>query len=111
MEFARDTLGPERTTGLQLEEIESANVDDTEIWLITLSTLIPEQELSGIGALQSMLYQSKRTFKTFTVRKDTGVVVSIKFVYLRTRKCSMMTLIAKHRRRAFSSMQTCSCSW
>ncbi len=78
MDYARDALGQERTAGLQLEEIETANANGADVWLITLSMLIPEEELSGVGALQSMLYQAKRVFKTFTVRKDTGEVLSMK---------------------------------
>ena len=43
--FARETLGPGRTEGLQLEEVESASVGGEDAWLITLS-----MPASGPGA-------------------------------------------------------------
>ncbi len=33
--FARESLGPERTEALQLEEIESGKVDSVDVWQIT----------------------------------------------------------------------------
>lgn len=37
--FARETLGAERTGDIRLEEMESANVNGADAWLITLSRL------------------------------------------------------------------------
>lgn len=83
MDFARDALGVERTAGLQLEEVESANVGDADVWLITLSMFVAplpgEPPVPPGGSLAAMFGPPRpRTYKTFTVRKDTGEVVSMK---------------------------------
>ena len=70
--FARESLGEERTRGLQLEELESAMEDGVDVWRITLSmadhdALNPWVEVSG-----------RREYKTFTVVKATGEVTSMK---------------------------------
>jgi hypothetical protein len=39
--FAEETLGPGRTEGLQLEEVESTTVGGHDAWLITLSMVNP----------------------------------------------------------------------
>ena len=39
IDFAKASLGPERTAGIRLEEIESSKVDEEQVWLITLSNL------------------------------------------------------------------------
>ena len=68
--FAVETLGPMRTVGLQLEEVESGNVGDEEAWLVTLSTLRPQESFS--------LVDPKRDYKVFTVLKKSGEVTSMK---------------------------------
>lgn len=75
IDFARDTLGEERTRSLQLEEIESGSDDGSEVWRITLST-VSTDAAKGFAALQST--HPKREYKTFVVRKDTGEVVAMK---------------------------------
>lgn len=72
--FAREALGPERTTGVRLEEVESTKVHGQDAWLITLSMIIPSSgsivaALSGTG---------KREYKSFTVLKSNGEVKSMK---------------------------------
>jgi hypothetical protein len=71
--FAVETLGPERAGGLQLEEVESANVNGDEVWQITLSMLGPLSVLD-----LSPLLERKREYKIFTVSKKTGEVTSMK---------------------------------
>lgn len=73
--FAQGMLGPERTAGLQLEEIESANVGGEEAWLITLSMISP---------LASVFGGPKRDLKTFTVLKKSGEVTSMRIRELAT---------------------------
>jgi CRISPR/Cas system CSM-associated protein Csm4 (group 5 of RAMP superfamily) len=72
--FAREALGPERTTGVRLEEVESTKVRGQDAWLITLSMIIPSAgsivaALSGTG---------RREYKSFTVLKSNGEVKSMK---------------------------------
>ncbi len=77
--FAREALGPERTDGVRLEEVESATVDGSEAWLITLSMLIPSSNLEKItDSVADLLGTRKREYKTFTVLKDSGEVKSMK---------------------------------
>ncbi len=81
--FAKETLGPERTGGLQLEEVDSANVGGDDVWLITLSMIAPSQgpfgssHASAIAAI-SALADPKRDYKIFTVLKKNGEVTSMK---------------------------------
>jgi hypothetical protein len=81
--FAMETLGPERTEGLQLEEVGSANVSGQDAWLITLSRIAPPQglfdarPLSAIAAI-SALAEPKRDYKIFTVLKNSGEVTSMR---------------------------------
>jgi hypothetical protein len=70
--FARASLGPERTQGLQLEEIESATEGGTEVWRITLS--MPD----GDPANALTMFSTRREYKTFSVVKSTGEVTSMK---------------------------------
>ena len=69
MSFARETLGPRRTEGLQLEEVESGHANGTDAWLITLS-----MSSSGLAAFGLV----KRDYKTFSVLKSSGEVTSMK---------------------------------
>ena len=71
MAFAVETLGPDRTRGLQLEEIEPAN--DTE-WRITLSMISADP----LSAVLSAVTHARRDYKAFTVAKQTGEVTSMK---------------------------------
>jgi len=75
MAFAREALGPERTAGMRLEEIESATVDGEDFWLITLSIALQDDSAGGIA---SALGGVKREYKRFTVRKSDGEVTSMK---------------------------------
>ncbi len=76
MEFAKASLGTERTKGLRLEEIESSSLDGNPVWLVTLSAA----DSSPLTVLKSPLYgaDTDRGYKTFTVAKDTGEVLSMK---------------------------------
>lgn len=73
--FARATLGPERTTGIRLEEVESTIVTGKSVWLITLSMINPDESLGGIAAA---LGKGRREYKTFNVLKSDGQVTSMK---------------------------------
>jgi hypothetical protein len=75
--FARSALGPERTKGIRLEEVESTAVAGEDAWLITLSMLVPEVEdiFTGVG---NMFGKHKREYKIFTVLKRNGEVASMK---------------------------------
>jgi hypothetical protein len=65
--FAQGVLGPERTAGLQLEEVESTNVGGEDAWLITLSMIGPQN--SSLSAVIDTLAEPKREYKIFTVLK------------------------------------------
>jgi hypothetical protein len=76
MAFARATLGPERTAGARLEEVESTILGGKNFWLITLSMLSPDDVPSPIAAAIGV--KGKREYKSFTVRKSDGEVMSMK---------------------------------
>jgi len=67
VEFARNMLDPP-PQDRRLEEIEAGKTDRTDAWRITLSM----QDRTGLGSL------GRREYKVFTVRRDTGEVVSMK---------------------------------
>ena len=75
IEFARAALGPERTTGVRLEEVESTKVGGEDAWLITLSMVSPDEPINSLAAA---LGNGKREYKVFTVLKDNGEVMSMK---------------------------------
>jgi hypothetical protein len=75
VEFAENTLRPPSlgltnpwTTGIRLEEVELGKIGPNDVWLITLS--LPDR--TGLGSL------GRREYKVFTVRGDSGEVVSMK---------------------------------
>ena len=71
--LARDSLGPERTADIRLEEIYSSTVDGRPVWLITLSSAsIPPVLARAVGV------DFEREYKVFTVAKDNGEVLSMK---------------------------------
>jgi hypothetical protein len=77
--FARATLGPERTDGVRLEEVESTVVDGEDVWLITLSMIVPKPSSEFAGAtMASLLGTGKREYKSFTVIKRDGEVTAMK---------------------------------
>jgi hypothetical protein len=79
--FAREALGPERTKGIRLEEIESTTLDGQAAWRITLSMIPPPQvegQLTSLGDLAAAFSQTRREYKTFTVLKGNGEVESMK---------------------------------
>jgi len=80
MEFAKNSLGSERTSKIRLEEIESSNVDGNDVWLITLSAeLIDASSFASMRSLASALgADTSREYKVFTVAKSTGEVLSMK---------------------------------
>ena len=74
--FAREALGPERTEDIRLEEVESTTVnDDNDTWLITLSMIIPG---GPAGSFSAVLASGRREYKSFTVSKSDGEVMSMK---------------------------------
>jgi hypothetical protein len=70
MAFARESLGPERTKAMQLEEIESATEGGLDVWRITLSMPDSLNPLAAFGG--------RRDYKTFAVVKGNGEVLSMK---------------------------------
>jgi hypothetical protein len=85
--FASESLGPERTADIRLEEIESSTADDRPVWLITLSgALVPKGPLAP-GAIRNPFAlgaDAEREYKVFTVTKDTGEILSMKIRLLAT---------------------------
>ena len=77
MAFARDALGPERTIGARLEEVESTTLDGEDFWLITLSMIKPDTP-AGLSEIGHVFGKGKREYKSFTVRKSDGQVMSMK---------------------------------
>jgi hypothetical protein len=75
MAFASATLGPERTNGIRLEEVESTRVANEDAWVITLSMINSDERLNRIAAFTG---KDNREYKTFTVRKSDGEVTSMK---------------------------------
>ena len=73
--FAQGTLGPERTAGLQLEEVESTNFGGEDAWLITLSMIAPPQ---GPFPALNAFAEPKRDYKVFRVVKKNGEVTAMK---------------------------------
>ena len=69
MAFAVEHLGPERTQGMRLEEIES----DPAVWYITLS-MLSQDEPNPLAVLAGQ----RRDYKKFAVSKDTGEVTAMK---------------------------------
>jgi hypothetical protein len=80
--FARDSLGPERTANIRLEEVESSIVDGRPVWLITLSSGSMPGPLSVL--VGSIGADTDREYKVFTVTKDSGEVLSMKIRLLAT---------------------------
>jgi hypothetical protein len=74
-EFAASALEPERLTDLRLEEVETAEVNGTDFWLITVSMIRPSPINNRMA---SYFGGGARDYKTLTVRKDTGEVLSMK---------------------------------
>ena len=74
--FAREALGPERTEGMRLEEVESATVDGEDAWLITLSMIIPVEPSDVL--IEALAGKNRREYKSFTVLKRDGAVRSMK---------------------------------
>ncbi len=75
--FAQAALGPERTRGIRLEEVESTTIAGEDTWLITLSMVLPPED-DPMGAAAAILGKPKRTYRTFTVIKRDGEVTSMK---------------------------------
>jgi len=73
--FAEDALGPERTVGVRLEEVESTKVRGQDAWLITLSMIVPSPSSIVAAALSGT---GKREYKSFTVLKSNGEVKAMK---------------------------------
>jgi hypothetical protein len=70
-EFAAGVL---ELTDLRLEEVETAEANGADVWLITLSMVRP----GPYNALAALSRGVPRDYKTFTIRKDTGEVLSMK---------------------------------
>lgn len=79
--FAAKSLGPERTSNIRLEEIESSMVDGKPVWLITLSGELHSNIPLAMFALGT---DSHREYIVFAVDKNTGDVLSMKIRLLAT---------------------------
>jgi hypothetical protein len=74
--FASESLGPERTADIRLEEVESSTVVGRSVWQITLSiSSIPP---GAPGFARALGADWEREYKVFTVAKDNGEVLSMK---------------------------------
>jgi hypothetical protein len=83
--FARESPGPDRTSGIRLEEVESSEFDGIRVWLITLSSLPPDRPPFPRESLFAALgADTNREYKVFMVRKDDGEVLSMKIRLLST---------------------------
>lgn len=83
MKFAADTLGPNRTVDLRLEEVESGTENGQEVWLITLSAPNlgkpgPMAALAASTLSDFLGANAQREYKIFAVSKTTGTVLSMK---------------------------------
>ena len=81
IDFAKSSLGPNRTADIRLEEVESSVVDGTPVWLITLSAAADDgPSISfALGGLATVLgADAAREYKVFTVSKNSGDVLSMK---------------------------------
>jgi hypothetical protein len=80
MTFAKAVLETPRTKDMRLEEVEWEFRTDGEVWLITLSMARPRLAIDETVNPLSMgiLSIGPRDYKTFTVRCDTGEVISMK---------------------------------
>jgi len=74
MEFAASVLDEKRRQDPRLEELDSGDVDGASVWLVTLSFEQPKRVIGGM-VLPSL---NDRDYKTFTVNKETGEVLSMK---------------------------------
>jgi hypothetical protein len=72
--LAANVLGPERLADLRLEEVESAEVNGADVWLITVSMVRPSPAGNALG----LNFTGVRDYKSFAIRKDTGDVLSMK---------------------------------
>jgi len=86
IQFAKNSLGSERTMDIRLEEIESSIVAGRPVWLVTLSSaMIDESPLAPIRLAAGLLgADTAREYKVFTVAKDDGEVLSMKIRLLAT---------------------------
>jgi hypothetical protein len=78
--FLADVYGEKVLPFTRLEEVELGQRDGKATWEITLSFLITEDPSSSVTAtaLHALALQPKRTYKSFTISKDTGDVLSMK---------------------------------
>jgi hypothetical protein len=78
--FAEATLGKEQTASARLEEVETLTVDGKEAWHITLSfrSLDPPSPLASAFESLAALRTPARFYKSFTILKETGEVISMK---------------------------------
>lgn len=87
MAFASESLGPDRTMNIRLEEVESSTLKGRPVWLITLSSALvagagPAAAMRAVAA--AMGAETDREYKVFTVAKDDGEVLSMKIRLLAT---------------------------
>jgi hypothetical protein len=74
-EFAASVLELEDP---RLEEVETAEANGAVVWLITLSMVRSGAPFNNALAALSNFRGVPRDYKTFTIRKDTGEVLSMK---------------------------------
>ena len=76
--FAQSVLDPDQLSDLRLEEVEAGEVDSQHVWLITLSMMARLGPLASVPALSALVSPVPREYKTFSVHKETGEVLSMK---------------------------------
>jgi len=78
VEAAKNLLGENVLTNLELEEVEFSEESDDPHWLITLGfdKKLPTTDLKSLSLLQSFEYARK--YKTFVIDAETGKVKAMK---------------------------------
>jgi hypothetical protein len=76
--FTANILGPERATGLQLEEVELGSFKGKDAWQITLSMRRPNPfDVASNSAIATLSSYGPRDYKIFMVDRETGDVLSM----------------------------------
>lgn len=74
--FSAQIFGKEVAQSARLEEVDLGQRDGMATWEITLSFILPESPSISTGLLPFVA--TKRTYKSFTILKETGEVLSMK---------------------------------
>ena len=76
--FAEQVLDSPRSQDPRLEEVEEGSLSGQGVWIVTLSFPERPQDLNPAGLFEMPSRIRPRTYKTFSVAKETGDVLSMK---------------------------------